>query len=126
MSWFALQSDVCLHSQQVLLPVAVELIAVRWQLVPVFEFPDMQFNSYILDFYKHGQKDALVKYNRIKDDDVWDSLNEFNLCVKALYAAMERRVLAGGAWVEFADENVLNTFRTISEVFNTKLKAIAE
>lgn len=95
------------------------------QLVPVFEFPDKSYNAYLLDFYKHGQQEALVRYNELREDAVWDALNEFDLCLKALLAAMERRVRVSKEWVEYADVNVLDTFRIVSDKFHAQLRAIA-
>ncbi len=91
----------------------------------MFEFPDEALNSYLLDFYKHGQRDALVEYNGIKDDDVWQLLNDFDLCVRALLAAMQRRVMTSSEFVVYADANVLQTFENISRRFKESLKATA-
>jgi hypothetical protein len=42
-------------------------------------------------FLKDGQLDALVKYNKMNKDSVWEDLKSFSLVLKALTAAMQRR-----------------------------------
>eukprot|EP00961_Rhodomonas_salina_P078719 1058640-Rhodomonas_salina.2 len=81
-------------------------------MVPAFELDSKDYNSLFLDFYHHGQLKALCVYNGIKRDEVWDSLNEFHLTVKSLWAAMQRRAnLGAGYYDAFADEDVLDTFK---------------
>jgi len=97
------------------------------KLVPVFAPPDSEapMNSYLLDFYKHGQQKALTKYNGIKPDSVWPLLVEFDLCIKALLAAMERRALIAREWDAIATRDVIETFTSVSQRFHSQLKAIA-
>ncbi len=91
----------------------------------MFEFSSDAVNAYILDFYKHGQEDALRRFNGIKDDDLWEQLKEFDLCLKALHAAMARRVATSTEWVQYADENVLETFKAIIDRFHPQMQRIA-
>ena len=99
------------------------------KMVPIFEPPDEDagnLNSYLLDFYKHGQKNALVRYNKIDADTLWDELQSFSLVLKALSAAMERRSgTHTGKEVPFDDQNVLETFKIISQRFSERLQNIA-
>jgi uncharacterized phage protein (TIGR01671 family) len=83
-------------------------------------------NSFLLDFYKHGQKSALVEYNCIQEDDLFDDLQNFSLVLKALSAAMERRAgLYPNSRIPFDDKNVRETFAAISRRFSEQLTKIA-
>jgi len=101
------------------------------RMVPVFELHDEEttsLNSYLLDFYKHGQKEALVRYNKLDVDHVWDQLQSFSLVLKALSAAMERRHQSGlyaGSEIPFDDRDVRETFKNISSRFSQQLRSIA-
>lgn len=95
-------------------------------MVPAFELDSKDYNSLFLDFYHHGQLKALCVYNGIKRDEVWDSLNEFHLTVKSLWAAMQRRAnLGAGYYDAFADEDVLDTFKYVSDKYHVLLAAHA-
>ena len=96
------------------------------QIVPVFELLDSEvpLNAFLLDFFKHGQLDALVRYNRIRRDSLWDDLQSFALVLKALHAAMARRAIQArsrGGTTPFADANVLATLESISRRFSQVL-----
>jgi hypothetical protein len=51
------------------------------KMVPIFELYDdsVYLNAYCLDFFKHGQLDALVTYNNMNRDSVWEDLQSFSL-----------------------------------------------
>ncbi len=96
------------------------------QIVPVFELRDsaVPLNAFLLDFFKHGQVDALVQFNRVRREGLWDELKSFALVLKALHAAMARRATqarSGGRTTPFADANVLATLESISRRFNQLL-----
>ena len=96
------------------------------KMVPIFEIYDEEtasLNSYLLDFYKHGQKHALSRYNKLKDDDVWEFLQNFHLVLKALTAAMKRRHASGN--VPFDNNDVLQTFERITEHFGAQIREAA-
>jgi hypothetical protein len=63
------------------------------KMVPIFELYDdsEHLSAYCQDFLKHGQLDALVKYNKMNRDSVWEDLKSLSLVLKALTAAMQRR-----------------------------------
>ncbi|KAI8927126.1 hypothetical protein BC831DRAFT_511078 [Entophlyctis helioformis] len=61
-------------------------------------------NSYALDFYKHGQQDALIHGNRIRAGDVWRLLNEFWLVLLSVRTSVEV-LLMSIAQVEAGDED---------------------
>jgi ATP-dependent RNA helicase DDX60 len=96
------------------------------QIVPVFELRDSAapLNAFLLDFFKHGQLEALVRYNRVRKDVIWDELQSFALVLKALHAAMARRsaqARCSGRATPFADADVLATLESISRRFNQVL-----
>lgn len=101
------------------------------KMVPIFELHDEEttfLNSYLVDFYKHGQKEALVWYNKMDVDHVWDELQTFSLVLKALSAAMERRHESGlysGSKISFDDHNVRETFKNLSIRFSQQMRNIA-
>jgi len=81
--------------------------------VPIFELHDdsTHLNAYCLDFFKHGQIDALEIYNKMNGDDLWEDLRSFLLVLKALTAAMQRRhsSMNEGRQTLFDDQNVLDS-----------------
>ena len=100
------------------------------QIVPVFELygPDKPLNAVFLDFFKHGQLDAIVRYNGISRDVIWDELQSFALMLKALHAAMARRMVqssASGSSTPFSDPDVLATLESISCRFSEALYKVA-
>ena len=46
-------------------------------------------NAHILDFYLHGQVDALVRYNGIRRGDVWYILQDFHMSLAAIRGDLE-------------------------------------
>ena len=100
------------------------------KMVPMFDLYDesIRLNAYCLDFFKHGQKKALVTYNRRNEDSVWEDLQSFSLVLKALTAAMTRRheVAKGhGRSTLFDDPDVLDTFKSITAKFSEKMRKAA-
>ena len=96
------------------------------KMVPIFEIYDEEttfLNSYLLDFYKHGQKHALSRYNKLRDDTVWEDLQNFHLVLKALTAAMKRRHAGGNA--PFDNKDVLQTFERITQHFGAQMRQAA-
>jgi hypothetical protein len=93
-------------------------------MVPMYEPSDRPLNAYYLDFFKHGQVDALVRYNHIPKDDVWEVLNDFKLIVKALWAALKRR---RDDWGEkhVGSSGVIGTLESIIQEFSAKLESQA-
>ncbi|KAF2075877.1 hypothetical protein CYY_002813 [Polysphondylium violaceum] len=48
-------------------------------------------NSYILDFFKHGQSIAIIRDNKISEGEIWNLLREFTLVLKTIATCLERR-----------------------------------
>ncbi|KFA45643.1 hypothetical protein S40293_08914 [Stachybotrys chartarum IBT 40293] len=59
--------------------------------IPIYpdETNNVPFNAYILDFFKHGDLQALIRDNGIKRGDVWFRLKDFSLVVATLIASFE-------------------------------------
>lgn len=54
-------------------------------------YPDetpVPFNAYILDFFKHGDMEALVRDNGIKSGDVWFHLKDFSLILATIVTSL--------------------------------------
>ena len=100
------------------------------KMVPIFELYDdsVHLSAHCLDFFKHGQLDALVTYNKMNRDSVWEDLQSFSLVLKALTAAMQRRhdsAKEQGRYTLFDDADVLDTFRAITARFSEKMRKMA-
>jgi ATP-dependent RNA helicase DDX60 len=98
------------------------------QMLPLFELydADMPLNAYLLDFFKHGQWTALVRYNKIRQEVLWDDLHSFELVLRAIHAAMARRSVlarAEGRETPFDDDDVLATLESISTRFSQAVRA---
>jgi len=97
--------------------------------VPIFELHDEStyLNAYCLDFFKHGQIDALEIYNTMNRDRLWEDLQSFLLVLKALTAAMQRRHSSKneGNQTLFDDQNVLDTFEAITSRFSEQMRQAA-
>jgi len=62
-------------------------------LVPIFQ-PMPALNSYLVDFFKHGDMRAIVHDNCIPDEILHESLYNFSLVLRACWAALDRRLQA--------------------------------
>jgi len=130
-SFFALSGhDDAFSSIQELSNSARRGVFLDPKMVPIFELYDdsEHLSAHCLDFFKHGQLDALVKYNKMNRDSVWEDLQSFSLVLKALTAAMQRRhdsAKEQGRDTLFDDADVLDTFRAITERFSEKMRKMA-
>ena len=50
---------------------------------------DLLLNSYLLDFFKHGDTTALVKANKIRKGEIWFKLNDFSLILATIITSMK-------------------------------------
>ncbi|KAG8926835.1 hypothetical protein FRC01_008315 [Tulasnella sp. 417] len=62
-------------------------------------------NGYILDFFTHGQVQALVEANWVRLSDVWFSLQEFSLALATLQTGLEHYMKAAAADPNFDTES---------------------
>ncbi|EJD43845.1 P-loop containing nucleoside triphosphate hydrolase protein [Auricularia subglabra TFB-10046 SS5] len=56
-----------------------------------------QLNAYLLDFYTHGQADALVHENGIRRGDMWYALDDFSLSLRTVQATLVEMLEATAA-----------------------------
>ncbi|KAH7313698.1 hypothetical protein B0I35DRAFT_355734 [Stachybotrys elegans] len=58
--------------------------------IPIYphETQGVPFNAYILDFFKHGDMQALVRDNGIKSGDVWFRLKDFSLVLATIVTSI--------------------------------------
>mmetsp|Transcript_26812 Transcript_26812/g.70420 ORF Transcript_26812/g.70420 Transcript_26812/m.70420 type:complete len:1869 (+) Transcript_26812:171-5777(+) len=100
------------------------------KMLPVFDVKQAgePLNAYLLDFFKHGQRNALIKCNHVDENEVFDLLRDFALVLKALWAAMARRreqAAQAGTVTPFNDANVADAFKLLSDKFTENLRKIA-
>lgn len=49
-------------------------------------------NSYLLDFYRHGEIPTLIRENRVRRSDIWFVLNEFSLVLATIVISLESSI----------------------------------
>ena len=69
-------------------------------------------DAYLLDFFKHGQVEALVRDNGIRRGDVWYILDEFDRVLGAIDESL--KLLAQGITVDFPGDE-MKTYRASKE-----------
>ncbi|KAG8944708.1 hypothetical protein FRC04_001607 [Tulasnella sp. 424] len=73
-----------LHLDKNAIPGLDELLALDGRVV----------NGYILDYFTHGQVNALIEANWVRRSDVWFSLQEFSLALATLQTGLEHYMKA--------------------------------
>lgn len=53
-------------------------------------------NSYLFDFYRHGEVATLVKQNQVRRSDIWFELNEFSLVLATIVNSLASSIACGG------------------------------
>lgn len=53
-------------------------------------------NSYLLDFYRHGEVATLIKQNQVRRSDIWFELNEFSLVLATIVNSLASSMACGG------------------------------
>ena len=82
----------------------------------------MPLNRYILDYWKHGQKAALVAYNQLRQSDAWQALNSFTDLLRAVAVALGKLQHAPGADyhpVVVALERLAGEYKSKFDAFNS-------
>ena len=72
-------------------------------------------NAYLLDFYRHGQRTALARYNFVKENECFDWLNDFRLILSTLDTSMT--IFTGG---QHPPDPVQVFVRELSDSFKAK------
>ena len=81
--------DECFRSAQELADTSDVRLSIEASQIPVNDLWDasgreIQLNSAVLDFYKHGQKRALEEENKLKEGMAWQMLKDWSLLLKAI------------------------------------------
>ncbi|CAG8494185.1 5635_t:CDS:1 [Ambispora leptoticha] len=84
--------------------------------IPFVETDRYLKNAYLLDFFSHGQENALIKANWIRPGELWQVLKDFSLTLNAICTSLET--------MDGSDENVLYGFTIVRDEFNEKFKKI--
>jgi ATP-dependent RNA helicase DDX60 len=84
----------------------LESISIEGSAVPSMDdFIGSQIlNAYLLDFFKHGQSEALTKANGIRPGEVWYVLDQFNCVLAAIDESL--KLVASGINVDFAGDEL--------------------
>ncbi|KAG8926836.1 hypothetical protein FRC01_008316 [Tulasnella sp. 417] len=62
-------------------------------------------NAYILDYFNHGQIEALTRDNRVRQNDVWFALKEFSLALATLQTGLEHYLKAAASSTSVNEES---------------------
>ncbi|CAE7890243.1 unnamed protein product, partial [Symbiodinium sp. KB8] len=94
------------------------------EMFPVLEVapdvPAVRLNAYLLDFYQHGQVDALELDNRIPHTEYWKLLEDFMFFLRALSSVAkhrQQRAQQRGEAMELGEEVIVGAFEAISTQF---------
>lgn len=101
------------------------------EMFPVLEVapdvPAVRLNAYLLDFYQHGQVDALELDNRIPHTEYWKLLEDFMFFLRALSSVAkhrQQRAQQRGEAMELGEEVIVGAFEAISTQFEAHFRAI--
>lgn len=65
--------------------------------VPYLETGDkILLNSYLLEFYRHGEVPTLIRQNQVRRSDIWFALNEFSLVLATIITGLKNFVACEG------------------------------
>lgn len=81
-------------------------IFVEGSSIPILPLstPDNTPNSYLYDFYKHGDKFRIERENGIRTSDIWFKLKDFSLILTAVEAGLKAFIKDGpGKYYELAN-----------------------
>ncbi|CAD7701050.1 unnamed protein product, partial [Ostreobium quekettii] len=78
-------------------------------------------NAYALDYFKHRQKQALVRANGLMEGTAWEQLKQFSSVLSAISVALSAGQVGGGAvsQVARAMDRLSREFREAFEAFNS-------
>mmetsp|Transcript_1093 Transcript_1093/g.2500 ORF Transcript_1093/g.2500 Transcript_1093/m.2500 type:complete len:675 (+) Transcript_1093:3561-5585(+) len=94
-------------------------------MLPVLPEANGPLNSYLFDFYKHGQQQALVRFNGLQRESLWEGLRDFELVLRAIAAAMRWRYDKNYDVSVFHNTVVVEALEDIAREFSSKLSAMA-
>ncbi|XP_078360877.1 putative ATP-dependent RNA helicase DDX60 [Oculina patagonica] len=117
------EDDVTEHREPIdhLLKILRQDVYTDMNVVPILPLKKLdafgrvrRLNSYALDFFKHGQSEAIIKENKIKAGDVFVVLKDFCLTVKSISCSLEE--------LGPQNDNVVVAFKQLAEEFGRKFK----
>ncbi|KAH8085472.1 P-loop containing nucleoside triphosphate hydrolase protein [Cristinia sonorae] len=85
------------------------------RIVPPSSESASPLNAYLLDYFIHGQKQALTTVNGIRGGDLWYLLQDFTLTLKAVRSTLEK-LLLGDAAREDEDEEDTDPAEMVGDV----------
>jgi len=92
-------------------------------LFPTLDFEvDSPLNAYIVDLYNHQQRNALIKYNKIREDTLFEQVKEFVNILKVIRTALEKRAQDDDAKLLASIFNELAV--NFEEIFKNKFKVL--
>lgn len=101
------------------------------EMFPVLEVEPhvraVRLNAYLLDFYQHGQVDALELDNKIPHTEYWTLLEDFMFFLRALASVAkhrQHRARQRGEATELGEEVIVGAFEAISTQFEANFRAI--
>ncbi len=95
-------------------------IFLDWSCLPVLRRAgdndrEILLNSYLLDFYRHGQLKALYRANQIRQGEAYQLLKDFTLILRTITVALEKSP---------GSEHSSRAMRKLSEEFAEKLQTV--
>lgn len=95
-------------------------------MFPTFQVDEeVQWNAYLLGFYKHGQAELMEIDNKIPHTEYWQLLENFMFLLKALAAMAQLRYQrAQGRSLELGEQLVVQSFAAISAQFEANFRSI--
>jgi len=67
-------------------------VALDRATLPGMDLDTINYNAYIVDFVRHGDRAALLLHNKIRSEALWESLREFGLILQVLTTESARRI----------------------------------
>jgi hypothetical protein len=74
----------------------------------------LELNAYVLDYFAHGQKDALVRGNGLLEGDAFEGLKNFVLVLRTIATALGK---LGPGEMEGLDDPVIVAFGRLAEEY---------
>lgn len=65
-------------------------------------------NSYLLDFFKHGDNMSLERDNGIHTSDLWFRLKDFSLVLASIVTSLEGFLQLGSAGIDISDDEIID------------------
>jgi hypothetical protein len=116
------QTDAISNASDVLLATRQEILFNSTDDLPLLEMRDLRgrrlaLNSYAMDFYKNGNKDALMQYNNLLPHNVWHALKEWSDLLNQILEAVNMMM------PDTEDEDAIyKTFSFLADKFKERMR----